>query len=179
MPVMITLNKIYGIVPYDSWDKIPNAHGHVGLDIEFPLSSILDSNGLEDTLLCFNALPEHIDIPKRFALWCSQLVRNLMEDEISFSALNVVERYLDGDATIEELKTAYAAVDAIVAAAHAVNYAANATRYFTIVNYAVDAVRYAVDAVRYAVDAALYVPRATKDTDMKQKQIDKLREMIK
>jgi hypothetical protein len=153
MTVMITLNKIRAGSPcVGGWQKVLKAHEHLGMDTEFPLSSVLESNGLKDTLLCFEVLPEYIEIPKRFAIWCARDVQHLMEDECGVNAINVAERYLDGNATWEELRAAaYATtVDAALAA-----YAA-------------------VDA--YA--AACTATRATVDADMEQKQINKLREML-
>jgi hypothetical protein len=167
MPVMITLNKIRAVSLYeDEWNKVRDAHKNLEMDTPFPLYDVLDSNGLGDTLQCFKVLPEHIEIPKRFTLWCARGVQHLMTDKRSVDALDVAERYLDGDATREELETA-------------ASYATYAARTAT------DAVVYAVIAFALtAADAdvvvfhtALTASRAAADVT-RQKQIDKLREML-
>jgi hypothetical protein len=166
MPVMITLNKIRaGSTCVDGWEKVLKAHEHLGMDTPFPLSSVLESNNLEDTLWCFEVLPEYIEIPKRFAIWCARDVQHLMEDERSVNAVNVAERYLDGNATLEELKAARAAAatDAATDAAALAARAAVATVATVATAYASYAAA-AADAV--AVAAAL------------QKQINKLRKML-
>lgn len=43
---------------------------------------------------------------QKFALWCAENVRHLMKDKRSTDALDVVAKYLRGEATVEELKTA-------------------------------------------------------------------------
>jgi hypothetical protein len=128
MPVMITLNKVYSVLKPKSCVKVHKAHEHLGLDRPFPLSSILDSNGLDDAILCFAALPVYIEIPKRFALWCAREVQHLMTDERSVNALDVAERYLDGNATLKELSAAIDDADAAVACSRGADYAC-ATAY--------------------------------------------------
>jgi hypothetical protein len=153
MPVMITLNKIYLLSRCETslrdsrWKKIREAHKYLDLDTPFPLSSVLDSNGLADVLRCFQALPEHIEIPKRFALWCARQVQCLMAKR-SVNTTNVAERYLNGDATLEELKEVTIPIITPDADANASIDAANAARSTTNV------------------------------ATSRQKQIDKLREML-
>jgi hypothetical protein len=171
MPVMITLNKISAVSLVDSsWKKVFEAHKHLGMDIEFPLSSVLESNDLEDTLWCFEVLPKHIEIPKRFAIWCAREVQHLMTDERSVNAINVAERYLDGNATLEELKAAVRAAAAVARAA----YAATAT-YASSAAVAAD-----TDASSAAaVDRAAATARSTANiAKARQKKINKLREML-
>ena len=66
---------------------------------------------------------------RQFALWCARQVEHLMEDERSKEALNVVERFLNGEATQEELKAARSAADAAARSADARSAAADAARF--------------------------------------------------
>jgi hypothetical protein len=165
MPVMITLNKIRAVSPcVAGWEKVLKAHKYLGMDTEFPLSSVLYSNNLYDTLWCFYVLPEHIEIPKRFALWCARDVQHLITDEICINVLDVAERYLDGNATGEELEAAVNAANAC--------YDAVAVAVAAAVACAVLRAAYAC----YAADAAARV--VYDDDDMRKRQINKLREML-
>jgi hypothetical protein len=163
MPVMITLNKIRAAsLPDDIWEEVLKAHVHLGMDTEFPLSSVLDSNDLEDAVWCFDALPEYIEIPQRFALWCVRDVQHLMKDEGIVDALDIAERYLDGNATMKDVfDGAYTPY----------------TRDYTSHINAIDILNivYAASAAVAArvVDACTYVTATTR-----QKQIDKLKEML-
>jgi hypothetical protein len=179
MTIMITLNQIRAASPCAGvWKKVLKAHEHLGIDTPFPLSSVLDSNDLADTLWCFRVLPDHINIPKRFAIWCVRQVQHLMTDDRSVNAIDVAERYLDGNATLDELKIAIAAAaDAIAAAADAIA-AAYAAAIAAAAAAAAAADAYAA-AIAYAAYAAADAAYAAADADMRQKQIAQLREMIK
>ncbi len=161
--ITITSNQIREASPCaGGWEKVLKAHKHLGIDTPFPLSSVLESNDLEDTLWCFNAL-DNKEIPQRFALWCAREV----ETEESKQWLDVVEQHLDGNATKDEFiaarRAAYAAADAAYAAADAAYAAANAA-------YA------AADAANAAADAAnaAYAARVS----ARKAQIAKLKEML-
>ena len=60
-----------------------------------------------------------------YALFCSNQVRHLMKDERSITALDITEKYLNGNATIEALREAKNAADA-AASAYAAYAAADA-----------------------------------------------------
>ena len=47
-----------------------------------------------------------------WAVWCARQVQQLMTDERSIAALDVAERYTNGEATLAELKIAEAAAEA-------------------------------------------------------------------
>ena len=135
MPVMITLQKIKDRHPCSSgWKKLLKAKGGTTADYaaEFPLSDVLDSNDLADTLWCLRCLPEHDNLWRLYAVWCARQVQHLMKDQRSIDALDVAERYARGLATDAELYAAW-------------NAARNAAR---------DAARDAADAARDAADAA-------------------------
>jgi hypothetical protein len=184
MPVMITLNKIRAVSPcVAGWEKVLKAHKYLGMDTEFPLSSVLYSNNLYDTLWCFYVLPEHIEIPKRFALWCARDVQHLITDEICINVLDVAERYLDGNATGEELKAAstYAVLAAGAAITAACGDVAATVRASCVAStYAVcagAAAAYAVHDDDDDADAARAARIATYAATRKR-QINKLREML-
>lgn len=105
---------------------------------------------------------------RRFAVWSARQVQHLMNDERSIHALDVAERYANGDATDEELAAAYAAARAAYDAsadyatdavfATDASFAAHAARA-AIVNCAAHVAAYAAGraAVHTAADAAACV----------------------
>ncbi len=121
-----TLNAIRACAPCaDGWSKLLAHLGKTGPDDE-PLSllTILDSNGLDDTLWSLRAV-EGFEREKRlYAVWCARQVEHLLTDQRSRVALDVAERYARGRATPEELDAAYAAADAAYAAYATAAYAA-------------------------------------------------------
>ena len=52
-----------------------------------------------------------------FAVWCARQVEHLLTDERSKNAINVAEKYANGDATNEDLTAAWAAARAAARAA--------------------------------------------------------------
>lgn len=123
-----TLNKIRGHAPCtNGWEKLLKHLGKTRPDDE-PLSllTILDSNGLDDTIWCFRAVEGHDKEKRLFAVWCARQVQHLMADQRSIDALDVAERYANGLATDDELSAAAraAAWDATVAARAAAGAAA-------------------------------------------------------
>lgn len=111
--ITITLQKICDSdLCHEGWQKVLKAHGHRAMNTAFPLSSVLKSNGLDDTAWCFRCLPEHKNLWRKYAVWCSRRVKHLMSDERSINALNVAWRHSDGPATDAELETARAVVRA-------------------------------------------------------------------
>jgi len=109
--ITTTLNKIRDHKPCeDGWEKLLKYLGKTSADDEpLPLLTILDSNGLDDTLWCLRTVPEHNKEWRLFAVWCARKVQHLMKDPRSLAALDVAERYAEGRATDNELKTARAA----------------------------------------------------------------------
>jgi hypothetical protein len=107
--VMITLQQIKNADPCEGgWKKVKKANGGTKADMSkaFPLSSILDSNDLEDTLWALQCLPEYHWLWRKFAVWCARQVQHLMTDHRSIDALDVAWRHSDGLATDEELAAA-------------------------------------------------------------------------
>ena len=103
-----TLNAIRSKGPCsEGWKKLLTNLGKTAADDE-PLSliTILDSNGLEDAIWCLRAVTGHDKEIRLFAVWCARQVQHLMKDHRSINALDVAERFANGDATKEALDTA-------------------------------------------------------------------------
>lgn len=126
--ITITLQQIRDKSPcHDGWQKVLKANGGSKADFSkpFPLSSILESNDLDDTLWTLQCLPEYHWLWRKFAVWCARQVQHLMTDQRSIDALDVAWRHSDGLATDEELAAAGdAARDAARDAAWAAAWAA-------------------------------------------------------
>lgn len=103
-----TLNKIRAHSPCaDGWEKLLKHLGKTQADDE-PLSilTILDSNGLNDALWCLRAVEGKDREIRLFAVWCARQVQRLLKDKRSRDALDVAERYANGEATRSELRAA-------------------------------------------------------------------------
>jgi hypothetical protein len=118
MQIMITLNQIREQGPCASgWEKLLASKGKTAADDKpFPLTDVLDSNGLDDTLWCLRCLPEHNRLWRQLACDYAETVRHLMPAQLSTATLDVARRHAEGLATDEELaaatdaaKTAWAA----------------------------------------------------------------------
>ena len=81
------------------------------------LLTILESNGLDDALWCLQVV-KGFDREKRlFGVWCARQVQHLMTDQRSLNALDIAEKFSNGEATKQELDAASdAASDAAWAA---------------------------------------------------------------
>lgn len=120
-----TLNAIRACCPCsEGWKKLLNNLGKTAAD-DGPLSliAIIDSNGLDDALWCLRAVSGYGKEIRLFAVWCARQVQHLMTEPRSIAALDIAERFANGDATKEEL---YAAIDSAWYAALTANDAASA-----------------------------------------------------
>ena len=122
-----TLNEIRAHSPCaDGWRKLLTHLGKSAADDELlPIATVLDSNGIDDALWCLRAVAGHDRELRLYAVWCAQQVAHMMTDQRSIGALEVAERYANGQASEEELVAAGAAAwaaawDAAGAAARAV-----------------------------------------------------------
>jgi len=109
-----TLNKIRKHKPCKKgWAKLLKYLGKTQADDE-PLSIliILDSNGLDDALWCLRAVEGYDREIRLYAVWCARQVQHLMTDPRSKNAIDVAERYANGQATRAEFNAARAAADA-------------------------------------------------------------------
>lgn len=73
------------------------------------LTAILQSNGLEDALWALRCVPGVARDARLFVVWCARQVEYLMKDRRSKAALDVAERFANGEATAEELVAAWTA----------------------------------------------------------------------
>nr|MBP6777298.1 hypothetical protein [Piscinibacter sp.] len=120
MSAHTTLNAIRAHSPCEGgWRKLLAHLGKTKADDEpLPLTTILDSNGLDDALWCLRTMPQHDKHWRLFAVWCARRVQHLMKDQRSIAALDVAERHAHGMASDSELDAAWAAArDAAWAAA--------------------------------------------------------------
>jgi hypothetical protein len=139
-----TLNQIREHGPcVEGWTKLLQHLNKTKADDE-PLSllTILDSNGFDDALWCLRAVKGYDKEKRLYAVWCARQVQHLMTDERSIKALDVAERYANGEASDEELEEAAycAASRATYAAAYcAASHAAYAAAYHAVYYDARDA----------------------------------------
>ena len=159
-----TLNKIREYSPCASgWQKLLTYLGKTKADDE-PLSiaTILNSNDLDDALWCLRAVEGRDREIRLFSVWCARKVQHLLKDQRSLAALDVAERFANGQATDDELN---AARDAASAAAWDADAAARASAWanarasawaaaWAAAWVAADAARSAADAARSAAYAA-------------------------
>jgi hypothetical protein len=123
--ITITLNEIRMHKPCpDGWVKLLKHLGKTQADDKrFPYEVVIDSNGLNDALWGLRCLPaEHHGWVRKYAVWCARQVQHRMTDKRSLDALDVTERYADGNATVEEWTAA--SIAARAAARDAANVSA-------------------------------------------------------
>ena len=112
--ITTTLNKIRKhLACKRGWEKLLAHLGKTKADDEpLPLTTILDSNGLDDCLWALRTVPEHDSLWRKYAVWCARQVEHLITDERSTLALDVAWRHSNGKATDEDLALAWAAARA-------------------------------------------------------------------
>ena len=106
-----TLNKIRACSPCASgWTMLLKNLGKTKPDDEpLAITTILDSNGLDDALWCLRAVDGHQKEMRLYAVDCARSVQHLMTDQRSITAIDVAERHAYGLATDAELDAARAA----------------------------------------------------------------------
>jgi hypothetical protein len=114
-----TLNAIRAHSPCSNgWAKLLKNLGKTQADDEpLAITTILESNGLDDALWCLRAVIGHDREIRLLAVAYARSVQHLMTDTRSISALDVAERYAYGQATRDELNAAKAAAEAAAEAA--------------------------------------------------------------
>ena len=124
-----TLNRIREHSPCENgWKKLLGFLGKTKADDEIlPYSVILESNGLDDALWCMRTEPKYEKAWRTFALKFARRVEHL--HPICKTTLDVMERFINGKATREDLAAAEdaaraAAEDAAALAARAAAWAA-------------------------------------------------------
>ena len=131
-------------------DKLRAADGE-----PLPLMTILNIKGLDDALSALQHVDDTSQV-RRYRVWCARQVQHLMTDPRSLAALDVAERYADGQVTDDDLSAAWiAAWDASsVAVMPAERAAARAAASAASSNVATDA---AWDAAWAAASDATWV----------------------
>jgi len=161
-----TLKKIRAHSPCaEGWTQLLAHLGKTKADsTPLPLSVILESNGLNDTLWCLQAVDGFEREKRLFAVWCARQVQRLITDPRSLAALDVVEQFANGQASLEELAAAATwAADAREAARDAAWAAANAAAWAAAAN-AADAAAWAAANAAAANAAA----RASQTQELKR-----------
>ena len=149
-----------------------------GDDTPIDITTILDSNGLDDALWCLRAVDGHAREMRLYAVWCARQVQSLLKDPRSLTALDVAERHANGAASNDELAAASAAAWAAEAAAWAA-WAAEAAAWaaaraaaeaaaWAAGAAAWAAARAAEDAARAAEDAAKGIATATQAAELQR-----------
>ena len=117
--ITTTLNRIWAHGPCaEGWAKLLKHLGKTQADDDpLPFTTILESNGLDDALWCCRAEPQYAKEWRLYGVWCARQVQHLLSDQRSIDALDVSERYANGQATDAELETARAAARAAAWAA--------------------------------------------------------------
>ena len=107
-----TLNRIREHSPCESgWKKLLAYLGKTKADDEIlPYSVILESNGLNDALWCMRTEAKYEKEWRTFALKCARRVEHL--HPICKTTLDVLERFINGKATREDLAAERAAARA-------------------------------------------------------------------
>jgi hypothetical protein len=149
--ITTTLNRIRKHSPcQDGWEQLLTGLGKTKADDEpLPFATIVKINGLKDALWCFRVEPQYAKEWQLYAVSCARRVQHLNTDPLVKQAIDVAERYANGDASDDELTIARAAAwDAVGAAADAVNAARAAA------NAAAGAAADALNAAWAAANAA-------------------------
>jgi hypothetical protein len=100
------------------WNQMRKLLRHLGKteaeaeadDAPLPLTTILDSNGLDYALWCLRAavdVERHTPEIRLYAVSCVRQVQHLLTDPRSLEALDVAERHAKGEATDAELAAAW------------------------------------------------------------------------
>ena len=123
-----TLNKIRAHSPCaDGWAKLLRNLGKTKADDEpLAITTILESNGLDDALWCLRAVDGYQREIRLYAVDCARMVQHLTNDQRSLAAIGVAESYAEGLATDQELGAARDARAAARAARDAAWHAARA-----------------------------------------------------
>ena len=195
-----TLNEIRKYDPCTSgWKKLLSHLGKTNSDNEpLPFTTILISNGIRDAIWCLRVLPDYDLKVMEFKLRCARRVEHLDKSGSARTCLDVVEKFIKGEAAAACCKSAAAAAAAATyayaayayadaadaaaayaaaAAAAAAAYAAAAAAAAADAADAYDAVAYAYAAAAYAADAAAAVAYAYAAADAARK--DQLKFLIR
>lgn len=114
--------------PFDEDDEERESYIKFSHDEPISLVDICKNNGVDDALWATRCVVGHDRDLRLFAVWCARQVQHLMRDDSSVNALDVAERFANGEASQEELDSALAAAGSAAAAAWAAWATAGASR---------------------------------------------------
>jgi leucyl aminopeptidase (aminopeptidase T) len=119
MMLYTTLNEIRKHSPCESgWQKLLISLGKTKSDNkQLSFKTILESNGLDDSLWCLRAVKGYDKEIRFYAVWCARQVEHLDKSGVSKQTNDVSEKFANGDATCDELYAARAAARAAASAA--------------------------------------------------------------
>ena len=119
--IVTTLNAIRAASPcHDGWTKLLKQLGKTSADDEpLPLLTVLDSNGLDDTLWVLDNTKCDPRLARHFGVWCAEQVLPIFEAAYpnDMRPRNAISAARDDAATPEERAAAWAARAAARAAA--------------------------------------------------------------
>ena len=103
-----TLNAIRAHQPCsEGWTKLLKHLGKTKADdAPLAITTILDSNGLDDAIWCLRAVDGCDREIRLYAVWCARQVQHLMTDPRSIAALDAAERHANNLATRLDLDAA-------------------------------------------------------------------------
>ena len=103
-----TLNRIWACNPCSEGKQHAlQAAGKTAPDDELiSYAAIIEAAGMDDAFWCMRAEPQHSREWRLFAVWCARQVQHLMNDQRSIDALDVAERFANGESTTQELAAA-------------------------------------------------------------------------
>ena len=160
----ITLRLVQQHKPYSSmWKTLVKAHGGVSADFgkSFPLSTVLDSNSLEDTLWCFKCLPEYEAVFARFTLFLIRHAERYTNDKRVPYCKSIIKEYVKGEVSTDELgiavTNAYKAFD--IACDYAQDTAHDAQASYEAAEMSARAVYYAGTCIADSYNGIEYVAR--------------------
>jgi len=110
-------NKLVCALTDQEFDEERETYIRYRHDEPISIEYILNANGLDDALWALRAVKNADRDCRHYAVWCAREVQHLMTDPHCIHALDVAERYADGQATDDELKAARAATWKIARAA--------------------------------------------------------------
>lgn len=81
-------------------------------DSPIEILTIFNLNGLDDALWCLRAVDGYEKEMRLFAVWCARRAQKNIKDARSIAAINIAEKFANGQASRIELKNAWADGDA-------------------------------------------------------------------
>ena len=102
-------NKVVCMLSGKEFDPDRETYMRFKHEGEISLIDIANNNGIDDALWATRCLIGKDRDLRLYAVWRARQVQHLMKDERSIEAINVAERFANGEATSEELAAAQAA----------------------------------------------------------------------